>query len=103
VFLASTNTGAVLLPINKVASGGELSRFLLAIKVVLESVSYNRTVIFDEIDSGIGGQTANAVGIRLARMGKSLSNNGCHSLTASYVKRKLSLSCPKKEIPTKEQ
>jgi DNA repair protein RecN (Recombination protein N) len=70
VFLASTNTGAVLLPINKVASGGELSRFLLAIKVVLESVTYNRTVIFDEIDSGIGGQTANAVGIRLARMGK---------------------------------
>ena len=70
VFLASTNTGAVPLPINKVASGGELSRFLLAIKVVLESVSYNRTVIFDEIDSGIGGQTANAVGIRLARMGK---------------------------------
>ena len=70
VFLASTNTGAVLLPINKVASGGELSRFLLAIKVVLESVSHNRTVIFDEIDSGIGGQTANAVGIRLARMGK---------------------------------
>ena len=70
VFLASTNTGAVLLPINKVASGGELSRFLLAIKVVIESVSYNRTVIFDEIDSGIGGQTANAVGIRLARMGK---------------------------------
>jgi DNA repair protein RecN (Recombination protein N) len=53
-----------------VASGGELSRFLLAIKVVLESVSHNRTVIFDEIDSGIGGQTANAVGIRLARMGK---------------------------------
>ena len=70
VFLASTNTGAVPLPINKVASGGELSRFLLAIKVVLESVSYNRTVIFDEIDSGIGGQTANAVGIRLAKMGK---------------------------------
>jgi DNA repair protein RecN (Recombination protein N) len=70
VFLASTNTGAVLLPINKVASGGELSRFLLAIKVVLESVSYNRTVIFDEIDSGISGQTANAVGIRLAKMGK---------------------------------
>ena len=70
VFLASTNAGAVPLPINKVASGGELSRFLLAIKVVLESVSYNRTVIFDEIDSGIGGQTANAVGIRLAKMGK---------------------------------
>ena len=70
VFLASTNTGMEPLPINKVASGGELSRFLLAIKVVLETAIHNRTVIFDEIDSGIGGLAANAVGVRLARMGQ---------------------------------
>ncbi|MFL2830173.1 MAG: DNA repair protein RecN [Candidatus Puniceispirillales bacterium] len=68
-FLASTNTGADALPINKIASGGELSRFLLAIKVVLETVVHKRTIIFDEIDSGIGGAVANAVGVRLAKLG----------------------------------
>ena len=67
-FLASTNSNDML-PINKVASGGELSRFLLAIKVVLETVIHNRTIIFDEIDSGIGGSVANAVGTRLAKLG----------------------------------
>jgi len=60
-----------MLPINKIASGGELSRFLLAIKVVIETGVQNRTIIFDEIDSGIGGAVANAVGIRLAKLGKS--------------------------------
>ena len=69
-FLASTNSNNSMLPINKVASGGELSRFLLAIKVVLESVIHNRTIIFDEIDSGIGGSVANAVGTRLAKLGE---------------------------------
>ncbi|MDC0093190.1 DNA repair protein RecN [Alphaproteobacteria bacterium] len=69
-FLASTNFNNNMLPINKVASGGELSRFLLAIKVVLESVIHNRTIIFDEIDSGIGGSVANAVGTRLAKLGE---------------------------------
>ena len=47
----------------------ELSRFLLAIKVVLETVAHKRTIIFDEIDSGIGGAVANAVGVRLAKLG----------------------------------
>ena len=69
-FFASTNIGADSLPINKIASGGELSRFLLAIKVVLETVNQRRTIIFDEIDSGIGGAAANAVGVRLAKLGK---------------------------------
>ena len=68
-FFASTNIGADALPINKIASGGELSRFLLAIKVVLETVIQKRTIIFDEIDSGIGGAAANAVGVRLAKLG----------------------------------
>ncbi len=70
IFFASTNTGIDKKPINKIASGGELSRFLLAIKVVLETEMQNRTLIFDEIDSGIGGSAANAVGIRLAKLGK---------------------------------
>ena len=70
IFFASTNTGMDKKPINKIASGGELSRFLLAIKVVLETEIQNRTIIFDEIDSGIGGSAANAVGLRLAKLGK---------------------------------
>ena len=70
IFFASTNTGIDKKPINKIASGGELSRFLLAIKVVLETEIQNRTIIFDEIDSGIGGSAANAVGLRLAKLGK---------------------------------
>ena len=69
-FVASTNSGMNLLTINKIASGGELSRFLLAIKVVIETGIQKRTIIFDEIDSGIGGAVANAVGIRLAKLGK---------------------------------
>ncbi len=70
IFFASTNIGMDKKPINKIASGGELSRFLLAIKVVLETEIQNRTIIFDEIDSGIGGSAANAVGLRLAKLGK---------------------------------
>ena len=70
IFFASTNTGMDKKPINKILSGGELSRFLLAIKVVLETEIQNRTIIFDEIDSGIGGSAANAVGLRLAKLGK---------------------------------
>ena len=70
VFLASTNSGMDMNPINKIVSGGELSRFLLAIKFVLETSIQNRTIIFDEIDSGIGGSVANAVGIRLAKLGQ---------------------------------
>ena len=69
-FIASTNSGMSMLPINKIASGGELSRFLLAIKVVIETGIQKRTIIFDEIDSGIGGAVANAVGIRLAKLGQ---------------------------------
>ena len=69
-FFASTNTGIEKKPINKIASGGELSRFLLAIKVVLETEIHNRTIIFDEIDSGIGGAASNAVGERLAKLGR---------------------------------
>ncbi len=70
IFLACTNSGMSMSPINKIASGGELSRFLLAIKFVLETSIQNRTIIFDEIDSGIGGSVANAVGIRLAKLGE---------------------------------
>ena len=67
-FAVSTNPGAPSGPINKIASGGELSRFLLALKVCLTSRSDGLTLIFDEIDRGVGGATADAVGRRLAAL-----------------------------------
>ena len=57
-------------PIDRIASGGELSRFLLALKVALEGDETGRTLIFDEVDSGVGGAVAAAVGERLARLGQ---------------------------------
>jgi DNA repair protein RecN (Recombination protein N) len=57
-------------PLNKIASGGELSRFMLALKVALSSVRSTPTLIFDEIDSGTGGAVADAVGARLSLLGK---------------------------------
>ena len=67
-FEVATNPGANPGPLNKIASGGELSRFLLALKVVLAQVSPERSLVFDEVDSGIGGAAAAAVGDRLARL-----------------------------------
>ena len=71
-FLVATNPGAAPGPLNKVASGGELSRFMLAMKVVLAGVSATPVMVFDEVDSGIGGATADAVGERLKRLGHEL-------------------------------
>ena len=65
-FTVATNPGAPSGPLNKIASGGELSRFLLALKVCLTSGTPGLTMIFDEIDRGVGGATANAVGRRLS-------------------------------------
>ena len=63
-----TNPGTLPGPLMKVASGGELSRFLLALKVVLSGAGDITTIIFDEIDRGVGGAVASAVGERLARL-----------------------------------
>ncbi|AXI46023.1 DNA repair protein RecN [Sulfitobacter sp. SK012] len=65
-FTVATNPGAPAGPLNKIASGGELSRFLLALKVCLTQNQRGLTLIFDEIDRGVGGATADAVGRRLA-------------------------------------
>ena len=67
-FLIQTNTGSPEGELGKVASGGELSRIMLALKVVLSKTSPVPVMVFDEVDSGIGGSTADAVGARLARM-----------------------------------
>ena len=67
-FLIATNPGANFAPLNKIASGGELSRFILALKVALAEQGGAATVIFDEIDRGVGGAVASAIGERLARL-----------------------------------
>lgn len=69
-FTVATNPGAPAGPLNKIASGGELSRFLLALKVCLTQASPGLTMIFDEIDRGVGGATADAVGRRLAELAR---------------------------------
>jgi DNA repair protein RecN (Recombination protein N) len=68
-FEVATNPGAPFGPLGKIASGGELSRFMLALKLVLAGSSSVPTLIFDEVDSGIGGAVAAAVGDRLQRLG----------------------------------
>ena len=67
-FEISTNPGAPFAPLVKIASGGELSRFILALKVVLAEQGGAATMIFDEIDRGVGGAVASAIGERLARL-----------------------------------
>lgn len=67
-FIASMNPGMPMGPIHKLASGGELSRFMLALKVVLADTKSLPVLIFDEVDTGIGGAVADAVGKRLAHL-----------------------------------
>lgn len=67
-FRVATNPGAPAGPLGKIASGGELSRFLLALKVCLTGTESGLTMIFDEIDRGVGGATADAVGRRLSQL-----------------------------------
>jgi len=69
-FEVSTNPGAPFGPLTRIASGGELSRFILALKVALAEAGTAGTMIFDEIDRGVGGAVASAIGERLARLAK---------------------------------
>jgi DNA repair protein RecN (Recombination protein N) len=69
-FEARTNKGQAIGAIDKIASGGELARFLLALKVVLSEGEPDKCLIFDEVDSGVGGAVADAVGSRLYALGK---------------------------------
>lgn len=69
-FTVATNPNSPQGPINKIASGGELSRFMLALKVNLASSTNIPTMIFDEVDAGIGGAVAQAVGERLSQLGR---------------------------------
>ena len=69
-FTVATNPNSPQGPLNKIASGGELARFMLALKVNLAQGSSVATMIFDEVDAGVGGATAQAVGERLARLAR---------------------------------
>lgn len=71
-FLVAMNPGQAPAPLAKCASGGELSRLMLALKVVLARSTPVTTLVFDEVDAGIGGATAAAVGERLSRLAESL-------------------------------
>lgn len=71
-FQVSTNPGNPLQPLMRIASGGELARFMLALKVVLAAKGSAPVLIFDEIDTGVGGAVADAIGRRLARLAEKL-------------------------------
>ncbi|MFN7038239.1 MAG: DNA repair protein RecN [Alphaproteobacteria bacterium] len=106
VFYANTNPGQEFGPIAKIASGGELSRFMLAIKVVLSKLKSNVALIFDEIDTGIGGEVANLVGIRLKLLAKTNQvlvvthqpQIAAKANTHLYVKKEQLLSSTRTEI-----
>jgi DNA repair protein RecN (Recombination protein N) len=83
-FLISTNPGADFAPLTKIASGGELSRFILALKVALAEVGGAATVIFDEIDRGVGGAVASAIGERLARLAGQGTGGGGQLLAVTH-------------------
>ena len=70
VFMFTANSGQPLKPLSKVASGGEMSRFMLAVKNVTADIVSVDTMIFDEIDTGISGDTANALAVKLAAIGR---------------------------------
>ena len=69
-FLVSANAGEAPKPMSKIASGGELSRIMLAINTVLSDIGTTETQIFDEIDTGISGEAANKVGLKLRGVSK---------------------------------
>jgi DNA repair protein RecN (Recombination protein N) len=93
-FLFSANPGEELRPLRKVASGGELSRIMLAMKSVLSQADPVPTLVFDEIDVGIGGRVAEAVGKRLCRLARSHQVICITHLPqiAKYAERHLSVS-----------
>ncbi len=79
-FLFSANLGQSVRPLEKIISGGELSRFALSFKTVVGSKDNNKTMIFDEIDTGIGGNTGSIVGKKLTKISK-----GCQVLCITHL------------------
>ena len=82
-FMVATNPGAPFGALTRIASGGELARFILALKVALADEGSASTLIFDEVDRGVGGAVADAVGERLARLARGRTGFGRDALAAS--------------------
>ncbi len=97
-FNISTNVGQPLMPLNKVASGGELSRIMLALKTSLASIDNVDTLIFDEVDTGISGRTAILVGEKLQKISKSRQ-----IITISHLAQIASLASSHKLIEKSER
>ncbi|MEJ8751060.1 DNA repair protein RecN [Lagierella sp. ICN-221743] len=97
-FNISTNMGQPLMPLNKVASGGELSRIMLALKTSLASIDNVDTLIFDEVDTGISGRTAILVGEKLQKISKSRQ-----IITISHLAQIASLASSHKLIEKSER
>ena len=95
-FIFSANKGQELKSLSKTASGGELSRFMLAVKNIFSKIGDAQTLIFDEIDSGISGETGNIVGQKLNKISLDsqvlcithLPQVACHADTIYYVSKK---------------
>ena len=90
-FWVQTNPGTRPGPLMKVASGGELARFLLALKVVLADRGSAPTLVFDEIDTGVGGAVADAIGVRLARLAARRAGAGGDACAAGRGARRPAL------------
>lgn len=116
-FLFSANTGQPLKPLSKVVSGGEMSRFMLAIKNITADTDKVDTMVFDEIDTGISGETANVLAYKLAKIGKKhqvicithLAQVACFGKIHYYIsksvqngKTKTTLKCLTEEERVKE-
>jgi len=101
-FLVSANPGQPLRPLNKVASGGELSRISLAIQVITANSGRIPTLIFDEVDTGIGGGVAEVVGRQLRTLGEArqvLCVTHLPQVAAQAISTCKSASCPAKPTP----
>ena len=82
-FLLSSNAGEDPRPLARIASGGELSRVMLALRTIVEREEAERTLVFDEVDAGIGGAAADAVGLRLQRLGRAPAGALYHAPAAN--------------------
>ena len=100
-FEVSTNPGAPFGPLTRIASGGELSRFILALKVALAEAGSAATMIFDEVDRGVGGAVASAIGERLARLAEQVAGARRHALAAGRGARLAPL--PDREEPRRRR
>ena len=87
-FYISPNPGEDLRPLARIASGGELSRIMLALKTLASTDAPGKTLIFDEVDAGIGGAVADVVGARLQRLGATVPGALHHAPAADRRARR---------------